>query len=105
SAGLIVVNVNPLYTARELTGQLQDCGARVLFVLENFAHTVEEASHDLALERVVLVRPGDLLGFKGLVVNFVSRHVKKAVPGFELRDAVAFADVLAEGAKATPKPV
>ncbi len=105
SAGLVVVNVNPLYTARELTGQLQDCGARVLFVLENFAHTVEEASHDLALERVVLVRPGDLLGFKGLVVNFVSRHVKKAVPRFEMRDAVAFADVLAEGAKATPKPV
>src|SRR3954471_2102026 len=57
-SGLTVVNVNPLYTARELTGQLQDSGARILFVLENFAHTVEESLQDLILDRVVVATPG-----------------------------------------------
>src|SRR3954451_5126401 len=72
TGGYAVVNVNPLYTPRELTHQLRDAGARVLFVLENFGRTVEEASPDLRLDHVVIVRPGDLMGLKGVLVNFVS---------------------------------
>ncbi|UVF21922.1 AMP-binding protein [Microvirga terrae] len=98
-AGGTVVNVNPLYTPRELTYQLKDSGARFLFVLENFAATVEESLPDLALDRVVLVTPGDLLGLKGAIVNLVSRHVKKAVKPFSLPRAVAFKAVAAEGAR------
>ncbi len=104
-AGGTVVNVNPLYTPRELTHQLQDAGARVLFVLENFAATVEEALPDLALDRVVLVTPGDLLGLKGTIVNLVSRHVKKAVKPFLLPQAVSFKTILAEGGARKPQPV
>ncbi|HEX2556521.1 MAG TPA: AMP-binding protein [Microvirga sp.] len=105
SAGCTVVNVNPLYTPRELAHQLKDATARVLFVLENFGHTVEEAWADLGLETVVVVTPGDLLGLKGAVVNLVSRHVKKAVKRHQLPGAVAFSAVLAEGRKAPPAPV
>jgi len=96
-AGGTVVNVNPLYTARELTHQLKDSGARFLFVLENFGATIEEALPDLNLDRLVLVTPGDLLGLKGAIVNLVSRHVKKAVKPFRLPDAVSFKTVIAEG--------
>src|SRR5215213_4855423 len=69
AAGFVVVNVNPLYTPRELVQQLADSGARILFVLENFGHTVEEARPSLALDRIVVVSPGDLLGIRGAVVN------------------------------------
>ncbi|CAH1665299.1 MULTISPECIES: AMP-binding protein [unclassified Chelatococcus] len=82
--GYTVVNVNPLYTAIELTHQLQDAGARAMFVLENFAHTVEMARPDLGLDAVVVVAPGDLMGWKGHLVNAVSRHMKRAVPPFAL---------------------
>jgi len=104
-AGGTVVNVNPLYTPRELTYQLKDSGARFLFVLENFAATVEESLPDLALDRVVLVTPGDLLGLKGAIVNLVSRHVKKAVKPFSLPQAVAFRSVMADGARQKPRAV
>ena len=98
-AGGTVVNVNPLYTPRELTYQLNDSGARFLFVLENFAATVQESLPEMKLDRVVLVTPGDLLGLKGAIVNLVSRHVKKAVKTFQLPQAIAFKAVIAEGAK------
>ena len=98
-AGGTVVNVNPLYTPRELTYQLKDSGARFLFVLENFAATVQESLPEVKLDRVVLVTPGDLLGLKGAIVNLVSRHVKKAVKPFQLPQAIAFKAVIAEGAK------
>ncbi|KQU21187.1 long-chain fatty acid--CoA ligase [Methylobacterium sp. Leaf94] len=88
-AGCIVVNVNPLYTPRELTAQLNDSGARILFVLENFAHTVVQALPDLALDRVVLAGPGDGLGMKGRLITLVSRHVKKAVPAYRLPEGLA----------------
>ncbi|KQO74555.1 AMP-binding protein [Methylobacterium sp. Leaf88] len=88
-AGCIVVNVNPLYTPRELTAQLNDSGARILFVLENFAHTVVQALPDLALDRVVLAGPGDGLGLKGRLITLVSRHVKKAVPAYRLPEVLA----------------
>ena len=84
-AGGIVVNVNPLYTAREVTLQLNDSGSRVLFVLENFAHTISEALPDLkTVESAVVISPGDLLGFKGSIINFVSRRIKRAVKPFKL---------------------
>jgi long-chain acyl-CoA synthetase len=104
-AGGTVVNVNPLYTPRELTYQIQDSGARFLFALENFAATVEEALPDLRLDRVVLVTPGDLLGLKGAIVNLVSRHVKKAVKPYRLPQAIPFGTVLAEGGRTKPQNV
>ena len=100
-AGLTVVNVNPLYTARELSRQIQDSGARILFVLENFGATVQEALPEMKLDKVVLVTPGDLMGLKGAIVNLVSRYVKKAVKPFSLPDAAKFSAVLAAG---EPKP-
>src|SRR5215207_1348455 len=105
TAGYTVVNVNPLYTPRELVHQLRDAGARILFVLENFGHTVEEALPELRLDKVVVVTPGDLLGLKGAIVNLVSRHVKKAVRPFGLDGSVPFATVLAEGARQPRGPV
>lgn len=104
-AGLTVVNVNPLYTARELAHQLNDSGARILFVLSNFGHTVEEALPQLTLDRIVIVSPGDLMGLKGVVLNAISRHVKKAVKPFRLTQCLSFKRVLAAG-RATPmRPV
>ncbi|NNM73090.1 AMP-binding protein [Enterovirga aerilata] len=105
AAGATVVNVNPLYTPRELTFQLRDAGARILFVLENFGRTVEVSRPELSLERIVLVKPGDLLGLKGSVINLVSRYVKKAVPPFRLDGAVSFAEVIRTGTARPPKPV
>ncbi len=105
TGGFAVVNVNPLYTPRELVGQLQDSGARILFVLENFGHTVEEALPQLSLEQVVIVSPGDLLGFKGALVNLVSRRIKKAVKPYGLPNALALREVVAAGESAPPKPV
>ncbi|MDJ1159239.1 AMP-binding protein [Chelatococcus sp. SYSU_G07232] len=103
--GYTVVNVNPLYTPRELTHQLNDAGVRMLFVLENFAHVVEEALPNLKLDAVVVVSPGDLMGFKGKIVNFVSRHVKKAVRPFSLPRTMTFASVLAAGRSRKVQPV
>jgi long-chain acyl-CoA synthetase len=105
AAGCTVVNVNPLYTARELTQQLKDSTPKILFVLENFGHTVEESAHEIALDTVVLVTPGDMLGLKGAIVNLVSRHVKKAVKPFKLPKTVSFKEVLAKGSATAPKPV
>jgi long-chain acyl-CoA synthetase len=100
AGGYVVVNVNPLYTPRELTHQLKDSGARALFVLENFGKTVEETVKAVKLDRIVLVTPGDLLGLKGKIINFVSRRVKKAVPAFSLPGAISFAAVLSQGSVA-----
>ena len=104
-AGCTVVNVNPLYTTRELCHHVNDAGARILFVLENFGHTVEEAGSRLKLDQVVVVTPGDLMGLKGMVVNLVSRRVKKAVQPFHLPKAETFKNVLATGRKTPLKPV
>ena len=104
-AGGTVVNVNPLYTPRELTHQLKDSEARFLFVLENFAAVAEESLPDLKLDRVILVTPGDLLGLKGAIVNLVSRYLKKAVRPYCLPDAVPFKSILAEGKARKLQPV
>ncbi len=104
-AGGTVVNINPLYTPRELIYQMQDSGARFLFVLENFGATVEEALPEMKLDRVIVVKPGDLLGLKGKIVNLVSRHVKKAVKPFSLPQSVSFTSVLGKGGGKKPQPV
>jgi long-chain acyl-CoA synthetase len=83
-AGYVVVNVNPLYTARELEHQLKDSGAQAIIVLENFAHTLEQVIERTDVRHVVLASMGDLLGVKGALVNFVVRKVKKLVPPFRL---------------------
>jgi long-chain acyl-CoA synthetase len=100
-AGCTLVSVNPLYTARELEHQLNDSGAEAIFVLENFAGTLAAASCP-ALRHVVVSAMGDLLGIaKGMVVNFVVRHVKKMVPPWDLPGHVRLSRVLAEGASLT----
>jgi long-chain acyl-CoA synthetase len=98
-AGCTVVNVNPLYTPRELTAQLNDSGARILLVLENFAHTVAEALPNVSLDRVVVVGPGDCLGLKGRVLGLASRYIKKAVPAYALpgKLGITFEAVLRQG--------
>jgi long-chain acyl-CoA synthetase len=103
-AGYIVVNVNPLYTARELEHQLKDSGAEAIVILENFARTLQEVLPKVPVKHVVLASLGDLLGAKGLLVNFVVRKVKKMVPAYSLPSARRFNDVLAEGARQPMKP-
>lgn len=102
-AGASVVNVNPLYTPRELTGQLNDCGAKVLFVLENVAHAVEASLPSIDVPHQVIVAPGDLLGPKGALINLVARHIRRAVKPFRLPTSVTFADVVRLG-RLTPPP-
>ncbi|MGN6467177.1 MAG: long-chain-fatty-acid--CoA ligase [Rhizobiaceae bacterium] len=97
-AGFIVVNVNPLYTARELSHQLKDSGARAIIILENFAHTLQQVIGETPVKHVILASVGDLLGFpKGMIVDFVLRRVKKAVPAFSLPRAVRFNKAVAGG--------
>ena len=104
-AGYVVVNVNPLYTPRELEHQLNDSGAQAIFVLENFATTLEEVSDRTGVRHVVLVSMGDLLGFwKGRAVNFAVRHLKKIVPEFRLpidsgRTVTRFLDACDQGSR------
>ena len=97
-AGLVVVNTNPLYTARELRHQLSDSGARAIVVLENFGHVLEECIDDTDVEHVVVTGLGDMLSFpKNVLVNFVVRRVKKLVPPFRFDGAVRWEDALASG--------
>jgi long-chain acyl-CoA synthetase len=104
-AGLTVVNVNPLYTPRELEHQLKDSGAEAIVILENFATTLEQVLGKTPVKHIVVASMGDLLGgLKGVIVNFVVRNVKKMVPAYELAGAVRFNAVLAEGAAMQLKP-
>jgi len=101
-AGLVVVNVNPLYTARELEHQLKDSGAKAIVIIENFAHTLQQCIGQTPVKHVVLAAMGDRLGLlKGMLVNHVVRNVKKMVPAFSLPQAVRFNDALSRGARAT----
>ncbi len=103
-AGLVVVNVNPLYTPRELAHQLTDSGAKAIVIIENFAHTLEQCIASTPVRHVVLCAMGDQLGLlKGMLVNYVVRKVKKLVPAFNLPNAVLFNDALAQGGRGTFK--
>ena len=96
-AGYAVVNVNPLYTPRELEHQLKDSGAEAIIVLENFATTVQQVIGKTAVKHVIVGSMGDLLGFKGVIVNLVVRRLKKMVPAYSIPGAVTFNDALAAG--------
>jgi long-chain acyl-CoA synthetase len=102
-AGYVVVNVNPLYTPRELEHQLKDSGAKAIVILENFATTLEQVISKTDVKHVVVAAMGDMMGFaKGSLVNFVVRHVKKMVPAFQLPNsvlAISFNGALAEGSR------
>ena len=97
-AGLVVVNVNPLYTPRELEHQLKDSGAKAILIIENFASVLQQVMAAVPTKKVVLASMGDMLGFpKSLIVNYVVRKVKKMVPAFDLPGAVRFNDAVAQG--------
>jgi long-chain acyl-CoA synthetase len=97
-AGFVVVNVNPLYTPRELEHQLKDSGARAIIVLENFAATLQQVLDAVPTKQVILAAMGDMLGsLKGALVNHVVRKTKKLVPPFQLPDALRFNEALAQG--------
>ncbi|MGF6649240.1 long-chain fatty acid--CoA ligase [Paraburkholderia sp. GAS82] len=104
-AGYVVVNVNPLYTPRELEHQLKDSGAEAIILLENFAVTLQAVLRNTAVKHVVVAAMGDLMGAKGLIVNFVVRHVKKMVPAWSLPGHIKFNAAIAEGARQEFKPV
>ncbi|MEM5432574.1 long-chain fatty acid--CoA ligase [Cupriavidus oxalaticus] len=104
-AGFVVVNVNPLYTPRELEHQLKDSGAEAIVILENFAATLQQVLARTPVKHVVVATMGDMLGgLKGTIVNFVVRNVKKMVPAWELPNCVRFNSVLAEGSKLALQP-
>ncbi|MES2954530.1 MAG: long-chain-fatty-acid--CoA ligase [Pseudomonadota bacterium] len=103
-AGYVVVNVNPLYTPRELEHQLKDSGAKAIVIIENFANTLEQCIANTPVKHVVLSAMGDQLGMlKGALVNYVVRNVKKMVPAFNLPNAVRFNDAVARGTRGTLK--
>jgi len=105
-AGCVVVNVNPLYTPRELEHQLKDSGAEAIVILESFAHTLQQVIAKTAVKHVIVASLGDMLGFpKGVIVNFAVRKIKKMVPTFSLPGHVRFNDALDEGARGKLRPV
>ncbi|MBE2294792.1 MAG: AMP-binding protein [Phycisphaerales bacterium] len=104
--GMVVVNVNPLYTPRELEHQLKDSGAAAIIVVENFAHTLQDVWGNTSLKLVITTQVGDLLPFpRRLLVNFVVKHVKKMVPTWNIPGAVPFRHALTEGARQAPREV
>ncbi len=103
-AGYTVVNVNPLYTARELEHQLKDSGAEVIIILENFARTLQTVLPKTPVKHVVVATMGDMLGLKGMLVNLVVRRVKKLVPAWSLPGHVSFNAALSQGSEQPFKP-
>jgi long-chain acyl-CoA synthetase len=104
-AGYVVVNVNPLYTPRELEHQLKDSGAEAIILLENFAVTLQAIVRNTAIKHVVVAAMGDLMGIKGSLVNFVVRKMKKMVPAWNLPGHVKFNTAISEGGRQSFKPV
>ncbi|KAG0187582.1 hypothetical protein DFQ28_006121 [Apophysomyces sp. BC1034] len=104
-AGYVAVNVNPLYTPRELEHQLRDSGAEAIILLENFATTLQAVVRNTQVKHVIVAAMGDLMGAKGWIVNWVVRRVKKKVPAWSLPGSVRFSEALAQGARGTFRPV
>jgi long-chain acyl-CoA synthetase len=98
-AGYTVVNTNPLYTPRELEHQLADSGAEMIVVVENFAHTVQQVLGKTAVKQVIVTSIGELLGWKGLLVDFVLRHVKKMIPAWKIPGSMRLSEALTEGGR------
>jgi len=99
-AGMVLVNINPMYTASELRHQLEDARVDMIFIFESFAATLGKVDQALRPGKVVLVSVGDLLGLKGMVLNFAARHIKRMVPAHPLQGAISFGQVLRQGAGA-----
>ena len=106
-AGCVVVNCNPLYTPRELEHQLKDSGATAIVIVENFAHTLQQVVSRTAIKDIIVTPMGEMLGLKGVVVNFIVRHIKKLVPAWSLSGALGFKQALATGRRHgwTPVPL
>jgi len=107
-AGLIVVNTNPLYTPREMDHQFRDAEITALVIVANFAHNLEKVPYLSSIKHVIVTELGDLLGgFKGAMVNFVVKRIRKMVPPYHLPNAIRFKDAMAQGARAkfTPVPI
>lgn len=105
-AGFCVVNVNPLYTTDELAHQLKDSGAKAIFILDNFAVTLEHALPHLPdMQHIIVSKMGDFLGFKGRIVDFVLKYVKKMIPAWKIDNAISFKQVLAESQNLAMTPV
>ncbi len=105
-AGMVVVNTNPLYTARELEHQLKDSGAKAIVIVENFAHVLQQVLPRTDLKNVLVTRVGDLLGLpRGMIVNFVLRHVRKQIPAWSMPGAITFKSALSAGLGAKLEPV
>lgn len=96
-AGCVVVNVNPMYTARELAYQLNDSGADALVILENFAHVFQSIQNQVTVKHVLVTNVGELMGLKGHLINWIIRHVKKAVPSWSLNGVSSFQEALQKG--------
>jgi len=103
--GCTVVNVNPLYTPRELEHQLNDSGAEMIVVVENFAHTLAEVLSKTEVKQVLVTTIGEMLGLKGVLVDFVLRHVKKMIPPWDIPGRMRLSDALAEGGRRKLEPV
>jgi long-chain acyl-CoA synthetase len=97
--GAIVVNINPLYTSRELKHALDDSGASLIIICENFAKTLEKVIPDVSLKHVLVTGIGDRLGFKGKIMNFVIKHIKKMIPAYDISNAIRFNNALTHGLK------
>lgn len=105
-AGMVVVNVNPLYKPDELGHQLRDSGAEVIVIFENFAHTLQNVRDRGSLRHVIIAAPGDLLGgLKAPLINFAARYVKRMIPAWHIDGAMRLPQVLVEGARETYTPV
>ncbi len=104
-AGCVVVNVNPMYTSRELAHQLKDSGADMLVILENFAHVYEKAANQVAVKHVLVTSVGELMGLKGWLINGILRYVKKAVPAWQLNSFDTFQEALRRGQQHSLTPI
>src|SRR5277367_97172 len=105
-AGMVAVNTNPLYTPRELEHQLKDSGAKVIVIVENFAHVLQEVLARTELKHVLVTGIGDLLGLpKGFMVNFVLRHVRKQIPPWKIPGSMSFKNALGSGLGLKLEPV
>lgn len=105
-AGLIVVNTNPLYTPREMQHQFKDAGVSALVIVANFAHNLEKVAYCGSMKHIIVTELGDMLGgFKGMMVNFVVKYVKKMVPGYDLPQAITFKQAMKRGANLELSPV
>ncbi len=103
-AGLVIVNTNPLYTPREMKHQFTDSGAVAIVIVENFAHNLQQIIGETEIKTVIVTSIGEFLGFKGKIVNFVVRNVKRMVPKYQLTNTVSASDAVKEGKKFTIKP-